>query len=76
MDAEGMLHLLAAEPTLLPPAPAGAGGDAIEGRRSEDHACLRCGRPADTALIADTKEHGRRWLDLCYEHFNAVRKAA
>lgn len=59
-----MLHLLAAEPTLLPPAPADAGGEAIEARRREDHACLRCGAPATTALIAIVPEHGKRWLDL------------
>lgn len=76
MDAEGMLHLLAAEPTLLPPAPDDADGNAIEDRRREDHACLRCGHPADTSLIADTKEHGRRWLDLCYGHVNDVQRAA
>ncbi|ROQ69189.1 hypothetical protein EDD93_3686 [Streptomyces sp. 840.1] len=76
MDATGMLHLLAAEPTLLPPAPADADGGAIEDRRRENHACLRCGAPADTALIADLGQHGKRWLDLCFKHFNDVRREA
>ncbi|HEY9408897.1 MAG TPA: hypothetical protein VIP77_04890 [Jiangellaceae bacterium] len=61
----GFLHLLNAEPTLLPEAPTGAGGEHIEHRRrAEVHACLRCDRPAGCAFGADT-ELGPRWLDLC-----------
>lgn len=71
----GMLHLLAAEPTLLPAAPLDADGETIEARRNENHTCLRCGKPATTALLADLDEHGKRWLDLCYTDFNLVREA-
>ncbi|MGI5171893.1 hypothetical protein ACQEU3_46880 [Spirillospora sp. CA-253888] len=63
--AEGMLHLLSAEPTLLPEAPPDAG--ALINRRTQDeiHACLRCGEQAQLAYVADTLI-GPRWLDLCY----------
>lgn len=74
-DSAGMLHLLAAEPTLLPVAPLDADGETIEARRNENHTCLRCGKPATTALIANFDEHGKRWLDLCYTDFNLVREA-
>lgn len=76
MSAEGMLHLLAAEPTLLPVAPDSASGEAIEARRLEGHRCIRCGEPATTALIAVVPGHGKRWIDLCYEDFNQVRTVA
>ncbi|GAA0719243.1 hypothetical protein Drose_05580 [Dactylosporangium roseum] len=64
-DVEGFLRLLAAEPTLLPPAPADGIGDATR-RRTQDeiHSCLRCGRRAQEAFIAGTRL-GPRWLDLC-----------
>ncbi|MEU1434041.1 hypothetical protein ABZ438_08070 [Streptomyces sp. NPDC005786] len=75
MDATGMLHLLNAEPTLLPPVQGDANGDGIEARRAEGHNCLRCGKPADTALIADLGPHDKRWLDLCFGCFNTVRLA-
>lgn len=77
MNVDGMLHLLAAEPTLLPLAPSAASGDDIAARvAAGGRACLRCGQPAATALIADTPHHGRRWLDLCMKDFNAVRRDA
>lgn len=61
----GFLHLLKAEPTLLPEAPHGATNAHIEHRRQgEVHACLRCGEQATCAFVADTKL-GPRWLDLC-----------
>lgn len=64
--AEGMLHLLKAEPTLLPPTPEGDVAALIEHRRHDEvHACLRCGQRAAQAFVADT-EIGRRWLDLCH----------
>lgn len=76
MNVEGLLHLLAAEPTLLPAAPADTSGVEIEARRSSgEHACLRCGQPATTALIAEIPDHGKRWLDLCMAHFVEVRQA-
>ncbi|MGP4092962.1 hypothetical protein [Nonomuraea sp. KM90] len=67
--AEGMLTLLAVNPTLLPPAPEHADGSHIEHRqRDEIHPCLRCGQRAMCAYIARSKtkpEAGPRWLDLC-----------
>ncbi len=66
-QADGMLHLLKAEPTLLPPAPADATGKHIEHRRHDEvHSCLRCGKRAGCAYIADM-EIGKRWLDLCWD---------
>jgi hypothetical protein len=63
--SEGMLHLLAAEPTLLEPAPVAATAAQIDHRRLDEiHACLRCPNRAQTAFVADTKL-GPRWLDLC-----------
>lgn len=75
-DAMGLLHLLGAEPTLMPPAPATATGSDIEHRRHDEvHACLRCGERAEAALIADTKL-GKRWLDLCMGCLVWVRTTA
>lgn len=63
--ADGMLHLLKANPTLLPPAPETNLGPAIEHRRkAEVHACLRCPERARVAYVAHL-EIGNRWLDLC-----------
>ncbi|MFC8290058.1 hypothetical protein ACFUJ0_06150 [Streptomyces sp. NPDC057242] len=76
MNVEGLLHLLAAEPTLLPVAPTNASGEEIEARRqSGKHACLWCGQTAVMALIVKTPDHGQRWLDLCMAHFVQVRQA-
>jgi hypothetical protein len=69
--AEGMLTLLAVNPTLLPPAPEHADGEHIEHRRRDEiHTCLRCGQRAACAYIARSKSKihpdvGPRWLDLC-----------
>ncbi len=74
-----MLHLLKAEPTLLPVAPDDASGEDIERRRQEAHSCLSCGQRATTVLIVADPQgawQGKRWLDLCYAHFNAVRAGA
>ena len=79
MDVPGLLHLLKAEPTLLPVAPDAASSEAIEQRRTEDHACLVCGAGANTALIVQDPHRawqGKRWLDLCWADFNRVRSAA
>lgn len=64
-SAEGMLYLLKAEPTLLPEAPVGDVAELIEHRTHDEvHSCLRCGKRAVQAFVADT-ELGPRWLDLC-----------
>lgn len=66
--AENFLHLLKAEPSLLPPAPPEALTDSrhIEHRRHDEvHTCLRCGKRAQVAYVADTQDAGPRWLDLC-----------
>jgi hypothetical protein len=63
--AIGMVRLIAAEPTLLPTAPADDWAAKIEQRRlGEVHSCLRCGQRARCAYIAHTNL-GPRWLDLC-----------
>ena len=65
MNIEGFLHLLKAEPTLLPVAPADATAALIDRRRLDEvHSCLRCGKRAQMAFIAHTPI-GPRWLDLC-----------
>jgi hypothetical protein len=83
VSAEGMLHLFAAELTLLPLAPRNAHGEDIERRRSDEvHSCARCGNLAETALIVqapgETSEGlpVKRWLNLCVPHFNEVRMSA
>lgn len=64
-DAAAFLRRLAAEPELMAPAPVAFTGDQVDHRaRDEVRGCLRCGRPAQVALVAHTKI-GPRWLDLC-----------
>jgi hypothetical protein len=64
-EADGMLHLLAAEPTLLDPAPSDVTARQMDERAANGaRSCLRCGKPARTALVAETRI-GNRWLDLC-----------
>jgi hypothetical protein len=71
--APGLLHLLKAEPTLLPVAPESDWAAAIERRRLDEvHACLRCGQRAHCALVAET-EIGPRWLDLCHRCIHWLR---
>lgn len=72
--AEGMLHLLEAEPTLLPEVPdAGVTARQMDHRRLDEiHSCLRCAARANRALVADTSE-GPRWLDLCAECYEWLR---
>lgn len=73
--ADGMLHLLAAEPTLLLAAPADATAQQIDHRRlNEVHSCLRCGEPARCAYVAATWI-GPRWLDLCMACDHWLRSA-
>lgn len=65
-DPAGFLHLLQAEPTLLPEAPAHEPGTGDIDHRIKDevHACLRCSKRARVAYVLNT-ELGKRWLDLC-----------
>jgi hypothetical protein len=76
----GMLHLLKAEPSLMPAAPDDATGEDIERRcHSEVHACLACGERATTALLVQDPHgvwEGKRWLDLCWDHFTQVSTVA
>ncbi|MBA2951978.1 hypothetical protein [Streptomyces himalayensis] len=80
MDTLGMLHLLKAEPTLMPVAPDDASGEDIERRRRDEvHACLACGERATTALLVQDPHgtwQGKRWLDLCWKDFTRVRTSA
>jgi hypothetical protein len=74
-EADALLHLLKAQPTLLPPAPADADGKHIEHRRQDEaHMCLKCGKRAQAALIAHT-EIGPRWLDLCLDCFHWLKSS-
>jgi len=64
-DSDGLLFLLQAEPTLLPPAPDDWDAPSVYLRRlGEVHPCVRCGERATYAHIAAT-DLGPRWLDLC-----------
>jgi hypothetical protein len=71
-EVNGFLHLLRAEPSLLSPA-GDTSPQAMDHRAAhEAHPCLRCGRPARCALIAETSL-GPRWLDLCHACVSWVR---
>ncbi|MGW5738491.1 MULTISPECIES: hypothetical protein [Streptomyces] len=78
MDTEaatGLLHLIAAEPTLLAPAERDAQGDTLLHRdRGERHLCLGCGHPASCAVIVHSPA-GDRWLDLCATCWPTIRRA-
>jgi hypothetical protein len=83
MNTDGLLHLFAAEPTLLPQAPDDASGPDVERRRHDAaHSCAYCGGLAQTALIVQVPGEEcegrpvRRWLDLCMPHFTKVRLSA
>lgn len=72
---EGFLHHLKANPTLLDPAPEDREQwtQAMH-RRVEDevHPCLRCGKQAHQAIIAETPTP--RFLDLCFDCVYWLRK--
>jgi hypothetical protein len=75
VDMAGVLHLLAAEPTLLPAAPGNTTASQMDFRRTDEvHECLICGSRADAAFVAATSI-GPRWLDLCFPHAQEVRNA-
>jgi hypothetical protein len=64
-DVRTFLHLIKAEPSLLPEAPASDAWRRIDHRtKDEIHPCFRCGQRACWAYIADTTL-GPRWLDMC-----------
>lgn len=46
----------------------------MDRRSAQRHPCLRCGRPANATLIADTAA-GQRWLDVCWDDYSAIRTA-
>ncbi|GGX51704.1 hypothetical protein GCM10010341_86440 [Streptomyces noursei] len=74
--AANLLHLIAAEPTLLPAAPHGAAGPDLTRRaRDEGHPCLGCGSSATAAIIVNSPAAGPRWLDLCSDCWCTVRLA-
>ncbi|MFE5872379.1 hypothetical protein ACFQ6V_27520 [Streptomyces roseifaciens] len=74
--ATGLLHLIAAEPTLLASAPADADESDLHLRAREGrHLCLGCGQPARCAVVVDSDTHGPRWLDLCSPCWQTVRTA-
>lgn len=75
-SADGMLYLLRAEPTLLPRAPDDVTAAQMDHRRLDEvHACLRCGKRAQCAFVADT-DLGKRWLDLCAACTHWLRRNA
>ncbi|WP_370417914.1 hypothetical protein AB8O64_04185 [Streptomyces sp. QH1-20] len=74
--AAGLLHLIAAEPTLLAAARADASEADLDHRaRNENHPCLGCGSPARCAVIVNSTTAGARWLDLCSACWHVVRRA-
>jgi hypothetical protein len=70
--ARGLLHLLAAEPTLLDKAPGNATARDLDIRAASGTRCLRCGTVATQAFVVDT-ELGPRWLDLCASCAHRIR---
>lgn len=75
-EGESFLHHLKANPTLLDPAPEDrATWGAAMHRRVDDevHPCLRCGKQADQAIIAETPDRPR-FLDLCFDCVYWLRK--
>jgi hypothetical protein len=74
-DADRFLILIRDNPTLLPAAPVDTAAAMEHRARDEVHACLRCGKRAQSAFIAATKL-GNRWLDLCAACAHWLRTAA
>ncbi len=75
-DADALLYLLRGNPTLLPEAPPDTTAEQMDHRRLDEvHACLRCGKRAQCAIVAHT-EIGNRWLDLCHGCTNWLRMNA
>lgn len=73
-DADALLYLLRANPTLLPEAPADTTAEQMDHRRHDEvHTCLRCGKRAQAAVVAHTSLGGR-WLDLCHACLNWLRQ--
>ncbi|MER7761472.1 hypothetical protein [Streptomyces sp. NPDC097619] len=75
-DARGLLHLIAAEPSLLAPAPEEPSTAELHLRVGyEEHLCLSCGDRATVAAIVNSEEAGSRWLDLCSACWTEVQVA-
>lgn len=66
--ADGFLHLLKAEPSLLNRAPTGYTSRDMDRRAARNLPCLRCGKREPEihvcAIVADLPD-GPRWVDLC-----------
>ncbi|MGK5730253.1 hypothetical protein [Streptomyces sp. URMC 124] len=74
--AVGLLHLIAAEPTLLPGAPTEADESDLRLRvREGRHLCLGCGQPSRCTVVVNSEAHGPRWLDLCSPCWKTVQLA-
>jgi hypothetical protein len=67
VDTTDLLLLLHLDPADLKPAPARAANaqDARQRLGPDPVPCVACGTPARSTRIIATREHGRRWLDLC-----------
>ena len=74
--ADGFLTTLRDEPWLMNAAPLLVCGADMDRRVSESwHSCIRCGKRAGVALVADTTL-GPRWLDLCQADRSWIEKHA
>lgn len=74
--ADGFLTTLRDEPWLMNAAPLLVTGADMDRRVSESwHSCIRCGKRAGVALVADTTM-GPRWLDLCQADRSWIEKHA
>jgi len=64
-QTNALLHLIKAEPSLLPAAPDPCSAKQMDHRRIDEvHVCLGCGERAQCVYVAST-DAGPRWLDLC-----------
>ncbi|MFJ7963106.1 hypothetical protein [Streptomyces sp. NPDC096324] len=71
MDSPDLLELLGIDPADLEPAPPNASYRSSS-HLTEQHACLRCGRPATLAGVIDVPTLGSRWIDRCGPCFVAT----
>lgn len=75
MDVDELLRKHDIDPAGLEPAPDAATRQDVITRICEQppRPCTMCGEPSPTARIHPTPDHGPRWVDLCREHWSAVR---